>query len=109
MPQAASFHKSSVDALLHPRQAGANPYRIVLGEVRCRSLLCIATSLALKPPNPTLQTLLLVYQGCRALADRPTLCRPLPVCFALLSAGAAAPGGHAAAYGGASVGARPRL
>lgn len=31
--QAASFHKTSIDSLLHPRQAGANPYRIVLGEV----------------------------------------------------------------------------
>ncbi|PRW39191.1 phosphoenolpyruvate carboxylase 4 [Chlorella sorokiniana] len=34
--KAAEFHKSSVDALLHPRQAGANPYRVVLGEVRQR-------------------------------------------------------------------------
>jgi len=32
--QAASFHKTSIDTLLHPRQMGANPYRIVLGEVR---------------------------------------------------------------------------
>ncbi|KAI7840424.1 hypothetical protein COHA_005854 [Chlorella ohadii] len=34
--KAAEFNKSSVDALLHPRQAGANPYRVVLGEVRQR-------------------------------------------------------------------------
>ena len=34
--RAASFHKTSVDALLHPRYAGATPYRIVLGEVRQR-------------------------------------------------------------------------
>lgn len=34
--QAASFHKTSIDNLLHPRSAGANPYRVVLGEVRQR-------------------------------------------------------------------------
>jgi hypothetical protein len=33
--QAASFHKTSIDNLLHPRGlVGGNPYRIVLGEVR---------------------------------------------------------------------------
>ncbi|KAK9823233.1 hypothetical protein WJX72_001252 [[Myrmecia] bisecta] len=32
--KAASFHKTSIDALLHPRHAGATPYRIVLGDVR---------------------------------------------------------------------------
>jgi phosphoenolpyruvate carboxylase len=35
-PQAATFHKTSIDNLLHPRSAGANPYKIVLGEVRQR-------------------------------------------------------------------------
>lgn len=34
--KAASFNKTSIDSLLHPRQTGANPYRIVLGEVRQR-------------------------------------------------------------------------
>lgn len=32
--QAARYHKTSIDNLLHPRAAGAAPYRIVLGEVR---------------------------------------------------------------------------
>ena len=36
--QAARFHKSSIDNLLHPRAAGAAPYRIVLGEVRAKLL-----------------------------------------------------------------------
>ena len=35
-PQAATFHKTSIDNLLHPRSAGANPYKVVLGEVRQR-------------------------------------------------------------------------
>lgn len=41
--QAGDYHKSSIDALLNPKHAGAQPYRLVLGEVRedgvCRSLL----------------------------------------------------------------------
>ena len=32
--RAAEHHKTSIDALLHPRHAGATPYRIVLGDVR---------------------------------------------------------------------------
>lgn len=36
--QAAAYHKTSVDRLLHPRRDGATPYRIVLGEVRQRLL-----------------------------------------------------------------------
>ena len=36
---AAERHKTSIDALLHPRHAGATPYRIVLGDVsRCSPL-----------------------------------------------------------------------
>lgn len=31
--KAAALHKSSVDALLHPRHHGATPYRIILGDV----------------------------------------------------------------------------
>ena len=31
--RAAEHHKTSIDALLHPRHAGATPYRIVLGDV----------------------------------------------------------------------------
>ena len=31
--QAATYHKTSIDALLHPRHNGATPYRIVLGDV----------------------------------------------------------------------------
>ncbi|EIE23489.1 putative phosphoenolpyruvate carboxylase [Coccomyxa subellipsoidea C-169] len=31
---AARYHKTSIDALLHPRHHGATPYRIVLGDVR---------------------------------------------------------------------------
>lgn len=34
--QAARYHKSSIDNLLHPRAAGAAPYRIILGEVRAK-------------------------------------------------------------------------
>ncbi|KAK9799807.1 hypothetical protein WJX73_001098 [Symbiochloris irregularis] len=34
----ARWHKSSIDALLHPRHAGATPYRIVLGDVRQKLL-----------------------------------------------------------------------
>jgi phosphoenolpyruvate carboxylase len=34
--QAARYHKSSIDNLIHPRAAGAAPYRIVLGEVRAK-------------------------------------------------------------------------
>ncbi|KAL4853378.1 Phosphoenolpyruvate carboxylase 2 [Chlorella vulgaris] len=37
--QAAAFHKTSMDALMHPRGiAGSNPYRLILGEVRQRLL-----------------------------------------------------------------------
>ena len=32
--QAATYHKTGIDAMLHPRQAGATPYRIILGDVR---------------------------------------------------------------------------
>ncbi|KAK9905656.1 hypothetical protein WJX75_003995 [Coccomyxa subellipsoidea] len=32
--KAARYHKTSIDALLHPRHHGATPYRIVLGDVR---------------------------------------------------------------------------
>ena len=32
--RAAEHHKTSIDALLHPRHAGATPYRILLGDVR---------------------------------------------------------------------------
>ncbi|BDA47382.1 probable phosphoenolpyruvate carboxylase [Coccomyxa sp. Obi] len=32
--KAARYHKTSIDALLHPRHQGATPYRIVLGDVR---------------------------------------------------------------------------
>ncbi len=31
---AAMFNKTSIDNLLHPRAAGATPYRVVLGDVR---------------------------------------------------------------------------
>ena len=31
--KAASFHKTSIDALLHHKHAGATPYRAVLGDV----------------------------------------------------------------------------
>ena len=31
--QAARYHKTSIDALLHPRHQSATPYRIVLGDV----------------------------------------------------------------------------
>lgn len=34
--QAARYHKSSIDNLIHPRAAGAAPYRIILGEVRAK-------------------------------------------------------------------------
>jgi len=34
MKNAAACHKTSVDSLLHPSKQTANPYRIVLGEVR---------------------------------------------------------------------------
>ena len=34
--QAARYHKSSIDNLIHPRAAGAAPYRIVFGEVRAK-------------------------------------------------------------------------
>lgn len=34
--QAARYHKSSIDNLLHPRAAGAAPYRILLGDVRSK-------------------------------------------------------------------------
>ena len=40
--QAGDYHKSSIDALLNPKHAGAQPYRLVLGEVRkkvCRACL----------------------------------------------------------------------
>lgn len=34
--QAARYHKASIDNLMHPRAAGAAPYRIILGEVRAK-------------------------------------------------------------------------
>ena len=36
--QAARYHKASIDNLMHPRAAGAAPYRIILGEVRAKLL-----------------------------------------------------------------------
>ena len=37
--QAARYHKTSIDALLHPRHHSATPYRVVLGDVRSLSIL----------------------------------------------------------------------
>lgn len=34
--QAARYHKTSIENLLHPRAAGATPYRVVLGDVRSK-------------------------------------------------------------------------
>lgn len=34
--QAARYHKTSIDNLLHPRAAGAAPYRVILGDVRSK-------------------------------------------------------------------------
>ena len=34
---AGDHHKAGIDALLNPKHAGAQPYRLVLGEVRERS------------------------------------------------------------------------
>eukprot|EP00884_Botryococcus_braunii_P017055 jgi/Botrbrau1/4032/Bobra.0016s0039.1 len=36
--KAAEYHKTSIDALLHPRHHGATPYRIILGDVRTKLL-----------------------------------------------------------------------
>ncbi len=32
--KAGEHHKTSIDALLNPKHAGAQPYRLVLGDVR---------------------------------------------------------------------------
>ena len=42
--KAGDHHKSSIDALLNPKHAGAQPYRLVLGEVRmavCRAAITV--------------------------------------------------------------------
>ena len=37
--QAARYHKTSIDALLHPRHRSATPYRVVLGDVSLSAVL----------------------------------------------------------------------
>ena len=44
--QAASFHKTSIDAMLHPRHAGATPYRILLGDVSVCLAHCVCIACA---------------------------------------------------------------
>ena len=41
--QAARYHKTSIDALLHPRHHSATPYRVVLGDVSSFASLSGAT------------------------------------------------------------------
>ncbi len=43
--KAAEYHKTSIDALLHPRHHGATPYRIILGDV---SPFLLASALRLR-------------------------------------------------------------
>ena len=65
-PRAAKYHKSAIDNLLHPKAAGATPYRVVLGDVSAPRALCtLCVGAPASPPR-----------ACRGTPATPRPCPP---------------------------------